>query len=167
MDSNHRPPAYQADALTCWAISPYRCQMTDGRLQTLLPSGCYLSDILLLSRSPLQFLGREAKSFVSVRLILDLAAATFCAVPLCKALRSGIKAFCLHRALFSSWARRLAAGGDNRDRTDDPLLAKQVLSQLSYTPMLFGFLRISLWTPKIKQRLLNLGLTDFLPFWPE
>ena len=27
------------------------------------------------------------------------------------------------------------AGGDNRDRTDDPLLAKQVLSQLSYTPM--------------------------------
>ena len=27
-------------------------------------------------------------------------------------------------------------GGDNRDRTDDPLLAKQVLSQLSYTPKL-------------------------------
>ena len=27
------------------------------------------------------------------------------------------------------------AGGDNRDRTDDPLLAKQVLSQLSYTPI--------------------------------
>ena len=26
-------------------------------------------------------------------------------------------------------------GGDERDRTDDPLLAKQVLSQLSYTPM--------------------------------
>ena len=26
-------------------------------------------------------------------------------------------------------------GGDNRDRTDDPLLAKQVLSQLSYTPI--------------------------------
>ena len=25
-------------------------------------------------------------------------------------------------------------GGDERDRTDDPLLAKQVLSQLSYTP---------------------------------
>ena len=28
-------------------------------------------------------------------------------------------------------------GGDNRDRTDDPLLAKQVLSQLSYTPIFF------------------------------
>ena len=29
-----------------------------------------------------------------------------------------------------------ALGGDERDRTDDPLLAKQVLSQLSYTPIL-------------------------------
>ena len=28
-------------------------------------------------------------------------------------------------------------GGGERDRTDDPLLAKQVLSQLSYTPRLF------------------------------
>ena len=28
-------------------------------------------------------------------------------------------------------------GGDERDRTDDPLLAKQVLSQLSYTPTFF------------------------------
>ena len=27
------------------------------------------------------------------------------------------------------------SGGDERDRTDDPLLAKQVLSQLSYTPI--------------------------------
>ena len=25
--------------------------------------------------------------------------------------------------------------GDDRDRTDDPLLAKQVLSQLSYAPL--------------------------------
>ena len=28
-------------------------------------------------------------------------------------------------------------GGGKRDRTDDPLLARQVLSQLSYTPMTF------------------------------
>ena len=28
------------------------------------------------------------------------------------------------------------AGGARRDRTDDPLLAKQVLSQLSYGPVL-------------------------------
>ena len=27
------------------------------------------------------------------------------------------------------------SGGADRDRTDDPLLAKQVLSQLSYSPM--------------------------------
>lgn len=29
----------------------------------------------------------------------------------------------------------IAIGGGRRDRTDDPLLAKQVLSQLSYAPM--------------------------------
>ena len=32
----------------------------------------------------------------------------------------------------------IATGGDERDRTDDPLLAKQVLSQLSYTPIFFS-----------------------------
>ena len=83
VDSNHRPHAYQACALTCWAISP-------------------------------------------------------CLVLAC------------------------ACGGDERDRTDDPLLAKQVLSQLSYTPI-FSFwamrmsfpssLRLSFKTLKIKQRL--------------
>ena len=30
------------------------------------------------------------------------------------------------------------SGGADRDRTDDPLLAKQVLSQLSYSPKLNG-----------------------------
>ena len=34
------------------------------------------------------------------------------------------------------------SGGDERDRTDDPLLAKQVLSQLSYTPMYLGVLSL-------------------------
>ena len=58
VDSNHRPHAYQACALTTWAMSPH--------LSVLSP---------------------------------------------------------------------LKIGGDERDRTDDPLLAKQVLSQLSYTPM--------------------------------
>ena len=38
----------------------------------------------------------------------------------------------------SSRARSiLSLGGDKRDRTADPLLAKQVLSQLSYTPISF------------------------------
>ena len=32
-------------------------------------------------------------------------------------------------------ADELKFGGGERDRTDDPLLAKQVLSQLSYTPV--------------------------------
>ena len=31
-----------------------------------------------------------------------------------------------------------ALGGDEEDRTPDPLLARQVLSQLSYTPILQG-----------------------------
>ena len=31
-------------------------------------------------------------------------------------------------------------GGDEGNRTPDPLLAKQVLSQLSYTPIEVGFL---------------------------
>ena len=51
-------------------------------------------------------------------------------------------------------------GGDERDRTDDPLLAKQVLSQLSYTPvsdhtsLKFRTLPFSRFTRtlKIKQR---------------
>ena len=30
------------------------------------------------------------------------------------------------------------SGGDERDRTADPLLAKQVLSRLSYTPIMVG-----------------------------
>ena len=32
--------------------------------------------------------------------------------------------------------KHLTVGGDERDRTADPLLARQVLSQLSYTPNL-------------------------------
>ena len=43
-------------------------------------------------------------------------------------------------------------GGDKRDRTADPLLAKQVLSQLSYTPISFGAFIGPLRTSKIKQR---------------
>ena len=39
------------------------------------------------------------------------------------------------------WLSALPTGGDDGIRTHDPLLAGQVLSQLSYTPILFwGFL---------------------------
>ncbi len=37
-------------------------------------------------------------------------------------------------------------GGGERDRTDDLLLAKQALSQLSYTPMMVGLRRVELLT---------------------
>ena len=35
-------------------------------------------------------------------------------------------------------AKRCPNGGDEEDRTPDPLLARQVLSQLSYTPIFFN-----------------------------
>ena len=35
----------------------------------------------------------------------------------------------------SIWRQRMSSGGADRDRTGDPLLAKQVLSQLSYSPL--------------------------------
>ena len=38
-------------------------------------------------------------------------------------------------AFFQNLPFGLFCGGDKRDRTADPLLAKQVLSQLSYTPI--------------------------------
>ena len=36
-------------------------------------------------------------------------------------------------------------GGAERDRTVDPLLAKQVLSQLSYSPNYFGNMLLNWW----------------------
>ncbi len=39
-----------------------------------------------------------------------------------------------HRPWGAATGARARNGGGERDRTDDPLLAKQVLSQLSYTP---------------------------------
>ena len=44
-------------------------------------------------------------------------------------------------------------GGDDGNRTHDPLLAGQVLSQLSYTPIGLGLLySVSYWTLKIEQQ---------------
>ena len=51
--------------------------------------------------------------------------------------------------------RLQTGGGADRDRTDDPLLAKQVLSQLSYSPeglkgglaALLDICRLLVWTP--------------------
>ena len=52
-------------------------------------------------------------------------------------LRTKCVSLLLCRVLLFLWpheARFVGPGGDKRDRTVDPLLAKQVLSQLSYTP---------------------------------
>ena len=47
-------------------------------------------------------------------------------------------------------------GGGERDRTDDPLLAKQVLSQLSYTPTgLVGLVGFEPTTPALSRRCSN------------
>ena len=42
----------------------------------------------------------------------------------------------IHEFSLAYFSRLRRDGGASRDRTDDPLLAKQVLSQLSYGPML-------------------------------
>ena len=54
--------------------------------------------------------------------------------------------------------RKLLDGGADPDRTGDPLLAKQVLSQLSYSPFIFM---------REQTRMLNLGclLLLILPWW--
>ena len=41
-----------------------------------------------------------------------------------------------HLSLSDIWSHQVLFGGDEENRTPDPLLARQVLSQLSYTPKL-------------------------------
>lgn len=64
------------------------------------------------------------------------------------------------KALADCFSKLLALkiGGGRRDRTDDPLLAKQVLSQLSYAPMYRDFLRFPRQT--------MVGLVGFEPTTP-
>ena len=75
---------------------------------------------------------------------------------------SGISAF---RAPFSVF--RHPAGGDNRDRTYDPLLAMLVLSLLSFTPLVFRFGYFPFILSKEPQKLTNdsnLGPTVSPPY---
>lgn len=54
--------------------------------------------------------------------------------------RSGIRTHVARLERPASWAtRRHERGGDGRDRTDDVLLARQVLSQLSYIPTWYPY----------------------------
>lgn len=52
-------------------------------------------------------------------------------------------------SLYSFNSFRACIGGASRDRTDDPLLAKQVLSQLSYAPELVGLVGLEPTTPRL------------------
>src|SRR5688572_12106759 len=61
----------------------------------------------------------------------------------------------LQRSL-DRWSVRRWIGGGERDRTDDPLLAKQVLSQLSYTPLcVVGLVGFEPTTPALSRRCSN------------
>ena len=55
--------------------------------------------------------------------------------------------FCMKFSMFKSCY--LTAIGDEGIRTPDPLLARQVLSQLSYTPKLVGLRRLELPTSRL------------------
>ena len=55
-------------------------------------------------------------------------------IQLYELLKSERQQSCLRKCSKSTYERSQIYGGGERDRTDDPLLAKQVLSQLSYTP---------------------------------
>ena len=61
--------------------------------------------------------------------------------------------------------RLIFIGGGERDRTDDPLLAKQVLSQLSYTPNkpLVGLVGLEPTTPALSRRCSN--QLSYRPLW--
>ena len=60
--------------------------------------------------------------------------------------------FFLYSVFNEQFCRRLSAGGDDGIRTHDPLLAGQVLSQLSYTPIKWFVVIISLLTIKVSGR---------------
>ena len=49
-----------------------------------------------------------------------------------------------HLSLSDIWSPWVLFGGDEENRTPDPLLARQVLSQLSYTPMVLFFKAFSI-----------------------
>ena len=55
-----------------------------------------------------------------------------------------------------------SAGGDKRDRTVDLLLAKQALSQLSYTPVLAAFSGTRFFTVchRLKIQLASVGVDE-------
>ena len=124
VDSNHRPRAYQARALTTWAMSPF------------------------------SFLG-VSRFLLSPYFVFHLSSSAFRLYP------SVWHIFVL--SLLQPWQRcpAVRTGGDDGNRTHDPLLAGQVLSQLSYTPI--SYMRYLYWVPfrslKIEQQAICTRIT--------
>ena len=58
----------------------------------------------------------------------------------------------------------ITVDGDDGIRTHDPLLAGQVLSQLSYTPISWGFpfIEFPLWSLKIEQQASHTRIVPYL-----
>ena len=123
MDSNHRPHAYQACALATWATDRFFSQVFQFVHLTVTVA---LPLTVLLNRSAGFRTFNSTKS--SCWSSLDHTASAIFALR------------CLHR--------ESKIGGDEGIRTLDPLLAGQVLSQLSYTPfywVCFSGLLIESW----------------------
>ena len=142
MDSNHRPRAYQARALATWATDRF------SQVIQFAPSCwfCLALPLTVLSNRSAGFWTFNSTPSSYWSSLGHTASAIF-------ALR------CSHR--YSK------IGGDEGIRTLDPLLAGQVLSQLSYTPILLGlFLRTQLnpdnWTTKSICTTRNTHLPGFL-----
>ena len=114
MDSNHRPRAYQARALTTWA--------TDRFELIWYPIRLHICDIAWFDSVFVCFPSRDV--------------------------------FQTRSEPSPSMPPALAGGGDEGNRTLDPLLAGQVLSQLSYTPRVL----FEVCTLKIEQRTTVLGI---------
>ena len=91
-------------------------------------------------------------SYASIYSICSHHPVDHCGALTCNMFRAEVRTRCIpvlaHSQQFASGAvcslvystscctkMHLTRGGDERDRTADPLLARQVLSQLSYTPM--------------------------------
>ncbi len=108
---------------------PYDDRLFAGRVAPFgIPRIYARSQLPVVFRSPLRPSSPpDAKASTICPSYLDLPTSSS-SLPLVGQ-RSYPKAQCFHTEL------GISVGGGERDRTDDPLLAKQVLSQLSYTPV--------------------------------
>ena len=134
MDSNHRPRAYQARALTTWATDRFSRgsrSLSIHRFCGLIP--IRFSDFRFSFQFPSPIgVGIEPYIWTSFRRLVS----------------------CNHQlrqfSTYDASHRCLKIGGDDGNRTHDPLLAGQVLSQLSYTPI--GIFILQDWILTIEQQ---------------